>query len=242
MKPNKILYISMFITATILVVVGVVTTSLLVNDKAGETQVKYEQLLNQTTKTQVDYDLLVEQSNQRETQYQQRIQDANQKIEQANFELRTLQNQLAKLEQQQSQQPAVVPTETAQGPVDSSAPTISVEQAAQIAQQVADANQQLTKQPELVSFQGKTAYEAVFSAGSILVDADNGTVLYNGTVPQQISADQASQIVSGYLNNPNVIKVDVIHLGTKPLYRVILKDGTFAYVDFSGQITNVNRP
>jgi uncharacterized protein YpmB len=152
-----------------------------------------------------------------------------------------LQNQLTQLQQQQ-QQPVIDPTPVSPNPVDSTAPTISVEQAGKLAEKVAAANQKLTKQPELVSFQGKTAYEAVFAAGSILLDAESGSVLYNGTVPQQITADQASKIVSDYLNNPNVVKVDVIHLGTKPLYRVILKDGTLVYVDFSGQITNINRP
>jgi len=241
MKPTKVLLISMFITATILIVVGVVTTTLLVNDKASDVQVKYDQLLKQAGQTQANYDQLVKQATQRETQYQQRLQEANQKIEKANSDLLSLQNQITQLQQQQ-QQPVSDPTPASAGPVDSAAPTISVDQAGAIAEQVADANQTLTRQPELVNFQGKTAYEAVFSAGSILIDAESGSVLYNGTVPQQITADQASKIVSDYLNNPNVVQVDEIHLGTKPLYRVILKDGTFAYVDFSGQITNINRP
>jgi hypothetical protein len=47
MKPTKVLLISMFITATILIVVGVVTTTLLVNDKASDIQAKYDQLLKQ---------------------------------------------------------------------------------------------------------------------------------------------------------------------------------------------------
>jgi hypothetical protein len=244
MKPSKILLISVFITATILVVVGVVTTTLMVNDKASETQIKYDQLLQQASQTQADYDQLVDQANQREAQYQQLVQEANQKLEKANNDLLAMQSQLKQVQQQQSGQPQVQKADTiATSPVaNPSVTAISPEAAGQLAQQVADAGQKLLKQPELVDFQGKTAYEALFEKGSIYVDAQDGTILFNATVPLKINADQAAQIVEDYMNYKNVLQVDLIHMGTQALFRVILKNGYIAYVDMTGQITHINPP
>ena len=84
MKPSKVLLISVFLTAVILVVVGVVTTSIILNDKATETQIKYNQL--------------IEQSVQREVQYQQLIVEANQKLEKANNDLLAMQSQFAQVQ------------------------------------------------------------------------------------------------------------------------------------------------
>ena len=244
MKPSKILLISVFITATVLVVVGVVTTTLMLNDKASETQLKYDQLLQQASQTKADYDQLVDQANQREAQYQQLVQEANQKLEKANNDLLAMQSQLNKVQQQvvqpQAQKADTVVTNNTASP--SGATTIAPDVAGQLAQQVADAGQKLLKQPELVDFQGKTAYEALFEKGSIYVDAQDGTILFNATVPVQINADQAAQIVEDYMNYKNVLQVDLIHMGTQALFRVILKNGYIAYVDSTGQITHINPP
>jgi len=251
MKPSKLLLISVFITATILVIVGVVTSTLLVNNKASEIQVKYDQLLKQASQTQADYDQLVEQANQREAEYQQLIQDANQKLETANNNLLAMQNQLKQVQgqqlplQQQAQKTATVATNDTTGAStvsSSSSIAISPETAGKLAQQVAEAGQTLLKPPELVDFQGKAAYEALFDKGSIYVDAQDGTILFNATIPQQITADQAAQLVKDYMNYKDVLQVDLIHLGTQPLYRVILKNGYIAYVDMTGQITHINPP
>jgi uncharacterized membrane protein YgcG len=251
MKPSKVLLISVFITATILVIVGVVTTTLLVNDKASETQAKYEELLQQASQTQADYDQLVEQANQREAQYQQLIQDANQKLETANHNLLAMQNQIKQVQQQRSAQPPVqeptalassAKTDTTTSASSSPAMTITPEVAGQLAQKVADAGQTLLKQPELVDFQGKTAYEALFAKGSIYVDAQDGSILFNTTIPQQITADQATQLVIDYMNYKDVLQTDLIHVGTQALYRIILKNGYIAYVDMTGQITHINPP
>jgi predicted RND superfamily exporter protein len=244
MKPSKILLISVFITATILIVVGVVATTLMVNDKSSETQTKYDQLLQQASQTQADYDQLVKQANQREAQYQQLVQEANQKLEKANNDLLAMQSQLNQVQQAQSVQPQVQKAETVAATTEASpaVTSISPEIAGQLAQQVAEAGQKLIKAPELVDFQGKTAYEALFDKGSIYVDAQDGTILFNATVPQQINADQAAQIVTDYMNYKNVLQVDLIHMGTQALYRVILKNGYIAYVDTTGQITHINPP
>jgi hypothetical protein len=250
MKPSKILLMSVFITATILVVVGVVTTTLMLNDKASETQLKYDQLLQQASQTKADYDQLVDQANQREAQYQQLVQDANQKLEKANNDLLAMQSQLNKVQQQAvQQQPGQLQVQKADTVVANNtaspaavATAISPEIAGQLAQQVAEAGQKLLKQPELVDFQGKTAYEALFEKGSIYVDAQDGTILFNATVPVEITADQAAQIVEDYMNYKNVLQVDLIHMGTQALFRVILKNGYIAYVDSTGQITHINPP
>ena len=244
MNPSRVLLVSVFITAAILVIVGVVTTTLLVNDKAIETQIKYEQLLQQASQTQSDHDQLVQQANQREAQYQELIQETNQKLEKANNDLLAMQSQLKQVEQQQqpvkqqAQKAATVASNDAASTTTaaSSSPSVAIspEVAGQLAQQVADASQKLLKQTELVDFQGKTAYGALFDKGSIYVDAQNGTILFNGTVPQQIAADQATQIVENYPNYRNVLQVDLILMGTQPLYRVILKNGYIAYVDMTG--------
>jgi len=236
---------SVFITATILVVVGVVTTTLMVNDKASDSQMRYDQLLQQAIQTQANYDQLVNQANKREAQYQQLIQDANQKLEKANNDLLTMQSQLRQVQQQQpsvqsqAQKADEVATKNSASP---SSTTISPEVAGQLAQKVADASQKLQKPPELVNFQGKIAYEALFGKGAIYIDAQDGTILYNGTIPQQITADQATQIVEDYMNDKNVLQVDLVHIAGQPLYRVILKNGYIAYVDLTGQITHINPP
>jgi hypothetical protein len=251
MKPSKLLLISVFITAALLVVVGVVMTTLSVNDRVNETQVKYEQLLQQAGQTQADYDQLVEQTNQRETQYQQQIKDANQKIETANHNLLAMQNQIKQVKQQwtvtnQIQKNAPLASSAAQDATTtaskSSGITISPDVAGQLAQKVAEAGQTLLKQPELVDFQSKLAYEALFPKGSIYVDAQDGSILFNATIPQQITADQAAQLVEDYLNYRDVLQVDLIHIGTQALFRVILRNGYIAYVDLSGQITHINPP
>jgi hypothetical protein len=249
MKPSSILLMSVFITATILVVVGVVTTTLMVNAKASETQLKYDQLLQQASQTKADYDQLVDQANQRETQYQQLVQEANQKLEKANNDLLAMQSQLNNVQQQAVQQqpgqPQVQKADSVSANTTASpavAATISPEVAGQLAQQVANAGQKLLKQPELVDFQGKTAYEALFEKGSIYVDAQDGTILFNATVPVQINAEQAAQIVEDYMNYKNVLQTDLIHMGTQALFRVILKNGYIAYVDMTGQITHINPP
>ena len=39
----------------------------------------------------------------------------------------------------------------------------------------------MIREPELVLFEGKVAYEVGFTRGVVYVDANDGTVLFNGT-------------------------------------------------------------
>lgn len=162
---------------------------------------------------------------QREADYNQLIQQANQQLDQANAELAAMQSRSA----QGNSQPA-------------SGAAISADQAGQIAQQAAGPGQVFLKQPDLVDFQGKTAYEVVFGKGSVYVNAQDGSVLFNGTVPQQITADQAAQVAADYLKNQDILQVDQVTIGNAPRYRVIFKNGTLAWLDLTGQITEVQLP
>ena len=70
--------------------------------------------------------------------------------------------------------------EPATAPVQASA-AISQSQAALIAL-VANPNARLLSRPELVDFQGTTAYEVKLNQGTVYVDASTGAILYNGAL------------------------------------------------------------
>lgn len=205
MKLNKVVLVSVFITAVLLVVVGAVTSVTAANRMAA----------------------------QREDTYRQLIQQANDQIDQANAQLEALQGQspvqAAGRTQPTSAQPALQVS-------------VSTAQAEQIAAKVADPAQSLQKSPELVAYEGKPAYEVTFSGGAIYVDASSGEVLFNGTVPQTITIEKAAKVASDYLNGKPVLQADKINMNGKPLYRVIFKDGTIAYLDMTGQILFINPP
>jgi len=79
----------------------------------------------------------------------------------------------------------------------------------------------------------------VFQNGSVYVDAQTGEVLFNGTVPQEITAEKAAQIASDYLQNKDILLVDQITFRGAPLNRVIFKNGMIVYLDTTGQITYI---
>ena len=124
----------------------------------------------------IDVNAQVEQLlQQREAQYRQLIEEANQRLQQAN-------QQLA----------AAAPAAPAVQPARSAAPTAPAAQAApstaslsaEAARNIAiDASGGATmiREPELVLFEGKVAYEVGFTRGVMYVDANDGTVLFNGT-------------------------------------------------------------
>ncbi len=127
----------------------------------------------------IDVNAQVEQLlQQREAQYRQLIEEANQRLQQANRQLAA----------SAAAAPAARPVQSAA----SAAPAVSAAQAAQptaslsteAAQNIAiDASGGATmiRGPELVLFEGKVAYEVSFTRGAVYVDANDGTVLYNGT-------------------------------------------------------------
>lgn len=209
MKLSKEILVSVFITAMILAVIGGVTTIVLANSNN-----------NKPADAQT-----VQTYQQREADYNQLIQQANQQLQEANSKLEALQAQSAPIQQQAA--PAAL------------AAAISAEKAEQLARQVVDPGQLLQKQAELVSFEGKAAYEVNFQKGAVYVDAQSGQVLFNGTIPQEVTLDKAAQIAADYLKEKDVVLADKITFRGGPLYRVVFKDGVMAYLDMTGQITYV---
>ena len=210
MKPSKVMLVSVFITAAILIVVGGITSLAFARQPTGQAASTED----------------VQAVQQREEQYNQLIQQANQQLDQANAQLQALQSKVEEL-----QQGAEAPAQSAVG--------FSADQASEIARQVAGKGRISVATPELVSFEGKTAYEVVFNQGSIYVDAQNGAVLFNGTVPQTITADKAAEVASQYLHLTDILQVDQVTIGNQPRYRIIFADGTMAWVDLTGQIVDI---
>jgi uncharacterized membrane protein YkoI len=146
---------------------------------------------------------------QRDQSYQQLIHAANDRLQQANAQLeqsyqkqRTMAAQLNQTYRQQAgaqrqalaqpqarvvprahvqaqPQPTAAPAPAA--PLAPAAPTYAVapDMAVTIALGAAP-GATLTRQPDLVSFQGTVAYEVLLDRGAVYVDANSGQVLYNG--------------------------------------------------------------
>lgn len=224
MKPSKLMLISIFITAAILAVVGGVV-SVAAAKNASTSQVPSAETLQAYQ--------------QREAEYNQLIQQANQQLEQANRELQVMQEQVG------AAPVGAIPASAAQAaPAQpaGAAPAISAEQAVELAKQAVPPGQTLQKTPELVEMEGKMAYEVAFGLGTVYIDAVSGEVLFNGTAPQEISADQAAQVAADYLHIEGIYQVDTIQFRGAELYRVIFKNGVMAYLDKTGQITYVLQP
>lgn len=226
MKTSNIIVLSVFISAVILIMIGGITSTVLMNKNASQPAAAEDSAALAAPAqpvSQMDPAQAVLLYQQREAEYQQMIQQANQQIEKANAELQAMQNQMGQLQQQTIAQAA-------------NSTAITSDQANEIAQKAVDPGQVALKKPDLVSFQGQTAYEVVFNKGSVYVDAQSGEILFNGTVPQQITADKAAQVAADYLKDKDILQVDQITFRGAPLYRIIFKSGLMAYMDMTGQI------
>lgn len=159
---------------------------------------------------------------QREEEYQALIEQANQQIEQANADLQTLQDQLTVTQTQ----PENTPTSA----------VISPDEAAAVARQAAGEGQAESNTPELVNFEGRTAYEVPFDSGSIYVDAMSSEVLFNGTLPVTIDQEKAVEIAMEYFNEKDVVLADQITFRGEPLFRVVFRSRLMVYLDTTGQI------
>jgi len=120
----------------------------------------------------IDVNAQVEQLlQQREAQYRQLIDEANQRLQQAN-------QQLA------ASAPAARPARSAAlaapaAPAAQPTASLSAEAARNIAID-ASGGATMIREPELVLFEGKVAYEVGLTRGVVYVDANDGTVLFNG--------------------------------------------------------------
>jgi uncharacterized membrane protein YkoI len=192
----------------------------------------------------------------REAAYQQALVEANNRLNQANSQITQANAQISTLEQGQQQMAAQInqsqaavaaPVAVAHtapaapaapaapvAPAAPAAPTyaVSADQASQIALGVAVPGASLTKTPELVSYEGKPAYEVVLDKGTVYVDAQTGAVLVNGAAaPQLISQDQAIQAAQAYLGGGTVKSVNLQDDNGAKTYVIQFADDSKVYVD-----------
>jgi len=160
---------------------------------------------------------------QRDQSYQQLIRAANERLQQANAQLdqsyekqRSLAAQLNQAYKRQvsAQQAAPAPlrvraeppaqSQATPQPTAEPAPTappaptyaVSPDMAATIAMNIAP-GAKLTRQPELVNFQGAVAYEVMLDRGAVYVDANSGQVLYNGAAATTAATGHAGEHEGG---------------------------------------------
>lgn len=155
----------------------------------------------------------------REAQYQGLIAQANDTIDQANQELAALQGQT---------QPSAT----------SVAYPVSADQALAIAQNAAG---ETASQPAtLVNYSGTVAYEVVFAEGKVYIDANSGSVLYNGVAAaRMITAQQAAQIAMNYTGNSQVVEVVSGYYNGVAAFRVTFQDGGIVYINAYGAVIGV---
>lgn len=149
----------------------------------------------------------------RDAEYAAQITAANQQIQQLSEEL--------KLQQASS----------------ASAPSsISPENAANIALQNAGEGEALLQIPELVSYEGKSAYEVQLTDGVLFIDSLTGDVLFNG-IPHRVTPEQAAAIAGEYLGgmDPRYATVKLAVSNGSQVYQVTFND----YIVFVDQFGNV---
>ena len=166
-----------------------------------------------------------------DAQIQQIISDReaayNQVLDEANSRIAELQ---AELESQ-----PVTPPSAESAPQSAFTP----EQALTIAESVIPPGTTPIKAPELVNFEGRAAYELAYPQGNVYIDANNGTVLFNGTItfaPPTINANDAATIASNYLDNDDIYNVKTTTLNGESVYAVKFKNGDVVFVSESGEL------
>lgn len=147
----------------------------------------------------------------REAEYAAQIELANQQIQQLNDQINLQQNS---------------PETTG----------ISPENAAAIALQTAGTEEALLKIPELVSYEGKSAFEVQLTDGVLYIDSISGEVLFNG-VPQLITPEQAAEIAGMYLGgmDPRYATVKMAVSNGSDVYQVTFND-YIVYIDQFGNV------
>jgi uncharacterized membrane protein YkoI len=158
----------------------------------------------------------------REAEYQQALTQANQQLQQA------------------YQQPGRVQPDLALQTAAPDTPAVSADRAATIARELVP-GATLTKQPELVVFEGTPAYEVVLNQGTLYVDANSGGVLYNGVSAVAgsgpIDEQQALAIATTYLGGGSVQRVEYERERGMAVFEVRFTDGSKVYVtEDTGQV------
>jgi hypothetical protein len=168
----------------------------------------------------------------REDLYTQAIAEANDRIQQANQEIRTI--------QQQSTATIAVAAPTVQ-PATAS---ITEDQALKIAMDaVGETGSNISGHTDMVSYNGAVSYEVQLSDGSTLyLDATSGNILYNSLTggPGKIIDDkQALFDAVTYMKGGQVLSVDKIPYKNVPAYQVTFTTGAKVYVNLAGQVIGV---
>jgi hypothetical protein len=95
----------------------------------------------------------------------------------------------------------------------------------------------------LVNYNGKVAYEVTFSNGKVYVDANTGSVLYNGVVVvKNVTGDQAAQIAINYTGNTAVTGIASGTYNNTLAYQITFQNGEIVYVDIHGAILAIQVP
>lgn len=150
---------------------------------------------------------------EREVAYRQLIEEANQRIQALNAQVQGV------------------------SPASQTQAMLTADGVLSIAYQVAGNDQVLSGVPQLVNFQGTTAYEIPFINGMMYIDANSGAVLSNN-VKIQINEQQAIQIAADYLgvnNTSNFVVKRIVIDGTEA-FKVYVNNYVLV-VDKFGTIT-----
>jgi len=121
-------------------------------------------------------------------------------------------------------------------------PAITAAKASEIALRTAGLEgQSILKNPELVSYEGKAAFEVKLKDGVIYIDSTNGNVLFNG-VPQRINEKQAAEIVGKFLGgmNPKYSIVKKVKINDTEVYKVVFNVYT-VYIDQFGKVLKAQK-
>jgi uncharacterized membrane protein YkoI len=182
----------------------------------------------QPTSTQAQYTgVEVQQAlDQQAVTYQQAIAQANQQLEQVNQEIQRLSEQLS--------------SEIA-NPVVSIYP-VTTDQALQIAMTLTGNEVSLLKNPELVNYNSRAAYEVSFDQGVVYVDAETGEVLFDSVVIP-ISEQKAIEIAMQYMMSNQVTAVKTAAFHGLQVFKISFSSNYVVYIDqLSGQIVAVEVP
>jgi hypothetical protein len=159
MIRTKIFWLAAAITAFVLVTVGSVAGRTL---NAGEQTQPDVQVIEEDPLLDPDVQAFLE---ERDAAYEELIREANDRLEDAYNENQELATQLAGPTQQPEPEAYEVSPELAVGLAISLAP-----------------GSKLTRPPELVLFENTVAYEIVLDKGTIYIGAENGWLLFDGTI------------------------------------------------------------
>jgi uncharacterized membrane protein YkoI len=140
-----------------------------------------------------------------------------------------------------SSAPDAAPTTSSSTPVEPE-PGITADRSALIALDAA-VGARLLYDPELVNFEGSTAYEVPLDQGMVYVDAQTGDVLANQTSTHtittsstngQISRAQAIEIARNHAGGGTVEEAELEREHGTLTYEVEFTDGSEVYVDATG--------